>query len=116
MCTLPTIPVTNVVPATLILVETLHGPHTMRAVWEGQAWRGRLICVVNIEERHGQRQRHWCPTEGFCPPLTARDDLRAICGTSEQVNVFIVKSLQGIFLVKPPTFPSRIQRRKRLKY
>lgn len=92
----PTIPVTNVVPATINLVETLHGPHAVRAVWEGQAWQGWLICMVNIEERDGQRHWHRCTTVGFCPPLTTRDDWRAICGTSEQVNVLILKSLQEI--------------------
>lgn len=49
----PTIPVTNVVPATLNLVEVLHGPHVLRAPWEGQAWQGWLVCVVNVEERDG---------------------------------------------------------------
>lgn len=106
----PTKPVTNVIPTTNILVETLHGPHAMRAVWEGQTWRGWLICMVNIEE--WDRQRHWqrCPTVGFGPPLTTRDDWRTICGTSEQGNVLILKKLQGILYIIPPTFPPRIQR------
>lgn len=91
MCTLPTIPVTNVTPATIMLVETLHGPHPARAVGEGKAWRGWLERMVNIEEWDWQRHWHRCTTVGFCPPLTTRDDLRAICATSEQVDLLILK-------------------------
>lgn len=88
-----TIPVTNVVPATIILVETLHGPHVVRALCEGQTWRGWLICVVNIEEREGQRQWHRCTSVGFCPPLTTRDDRRAVWGPNGEINL-LIKSLQ----------------------
>lgn len=91
----PTIPVTNVVPATIILVETLHGPHVVRALWEGQTWRGWLICVVNIEEREGQRQWHRCTLVGFCPPLTTRDDRRAVWGPNGEINL-LIKPLQEI--------------------
>lgn len=91
----PTIPVTNVVPATIILVETLHGSHVVRALWEGQTWRGWLICVVNIEEWEGQRQRHRCTSVGFCPPLTTRDDRRAVWGPNGEINL-LIKLLQEI--------------------
>lgn len=46
-CFLPT-PVSNVIPATVILVEALHSPHITRTLLEGQAWLGWLISVMDI--------------------------------------------------------------------
>lgn len=67
-----------VAPITNFLMETLHGSHVARAAWEGQTGRRWLVGVVNVEELERQRQRHRYTLVGFCPPLTTRDDLRAV--------------------------------------
>lgn len=41
-------PVSNVVPATVILMEALHRPHVSRTLLEGQTWLGWLIRVMDI--------------------------------------------------------------------
>lgn len=41
-------PVSNVVPATVILMEALHCPHVSRALLEGQTWLGWLIGVMDV--------------------------------------------------------------------
>lgn len=46
-CFLP-IPVSNVIPAAVILMEALHSPHVLRALLEGQAWLRWLISVMDI--------------------------------------------------------------------
>lgn len=72
------LPVSNVIPATVFLVVTLHGSHVARAVQERQTRGGWLIGVMNIKILQGQRQWDRCTFVGLCLPLTARNNLRAV--------------------------------------
>lgn len=72
-------PVSNVVPAPVLLVKTLHWPHVSWAVWKGQTGRWGQIGVVNVKILEGERKWDWCPLLWFGSPLTARDDLRTVC-------------------------------------
>jgi len=72
------VPVADVVPASVLLVEALHGAHVGGAALEGQARVARRGGVVDEHEGEGEGQVGGGPSVRPSAPHAARDDGRAI--------------------------------------
>lgn len=83
------LPISNVIPASLFLVEALHGSHVCRAFLKGQA---RLAwCVGVMDEQEGQRQGEvgGCSSVRLSAPHTSRNDGWAIYEDIEGIKCLL---------------------------
>ena len=76
------LPVSYVIPASVFLVEALHGAHVCRALLVGQTGLARRDGVVDVQEGEREGKVGRGPSVRLCTPHTARYDGRTIWNTS----------------------------------
>lgn len=72
------LPVADVVPAPVVLVEALHGAHVCRAVLEGQTGMAGCVGVVDVHEGERQGQVGGCSSVRLSAPHAARNHGRTV--------------------------------------
>lgn len=64
------LPVSYVVPASVLLVEALHGAHVFRALFKGQTGLAGCMSVVDVHEGERESQVGGCSFVRLCTPHT----------------------------------------------